>query len=331
MTESLMARVFQRAGRLDRGDLWFSDAPAQRTRPRFLGLWLYNVIAAALLLWQAGLWWTSTRHVENPVQQVASTTDEPASPVTAERSPELLPDTADLLLDTDMLALWQPVEPLPVEPYRAAAEPVEPNEPAPVVAAPQPDPTPQPNPIPAAEAAPVRPQTLTASVATQPPAAVSALQPIAPDDIQLGLTRAEALYRADDAVTAYYILRQLAEQAPDNSRIRELHGRLLVQDAAFTQLIERLAPPRTLVELEMLAFAWYQTGDYRSSVQGYRRLLADHRAPQPEWMLWLAIGSEQLSELEQAQQWYRQFLSRRQGQPESLVAFAQDRLRILAP
>ncbi|MFC3851939.1 hypothetical protein ACFOSD_03470 [Salinispirillum marinum] len=333
---ALMQRLFQRTGRLAEQDVWTSSSPVQSVAGSGLhrALWVLNAVAAGLLVWQGAVWWLLQTSVVEPSSKIIEgvVVDLPAlddTPIRVLAMPDLSPLHGGLRADTaDSEPMAEPEQPVTTAPVL---------ETAPIQAASTQEASQQ---APSAEsaspsieqpAASNTPQVATARVAE--PVADGATQwtELATDDVILGIRRAEGLHRSGDEATAYFILRQLNTNAPNDLDVRQAYARLLIQDEDFNTATDLLAAPQSVDELELLAFGYYQQGQFAQAVQAYRGLLAESTVPKPEWVLWLAIALEQVRQPTQAREHYQQYLGAAAGQPASLVQFAQERMRVLAP
>ncbi len=126
-------------------------------------------------------------------------------------------------------------------------------------------------------------------------------------------------------------LEHLAEwlREDDHTEVRQLYGRLLLRADRPQEARRVLRPQANTAEMELRAYADYQSGAYADAVRYYTRLLNEAPTVQTEWYLWLGIGSEQMQNPNEAIRYYRLYLREGQQQSTQLREYAQDRLRQL--
>lgn len=331
-----MQQLFQRTGRLSEQDVWTSSSPVQSVAGSRLHrtLWFLNAVAAGLLVWQGAVWWLLQTSAVEPSSEISETAvvDMPAFDDTTIRvlaMPDLSPLHGGLRADTaDREPMAEPEQSVTTAPALETA----PIPAASTQIANQQAPSAEPASPPIEPPATTNiPQVATARVAEPVVDGGAQWTELATDDVILGIRRAEGLHRSGDEATAYFILRQLNTNAPNDLDVRQAYARLLIQDEDFNTATDLLAAPQSVDELELLAFGYYQQGQFTQAVQAYRGLLAESTVAKPEWVLWLAIALEQVGQPAQAREHYQQYLSTTAGQPASLVQFAQERMRVLAP
>ncbi|MCH8550799.1 MAG: hypothetical protein LAT62_02605 [Natronospirillum sp.] len=116
----------------------------------------------------------------------------------------------------------------------------------------------------------------------------------------------------------------------DHTDVRQQYARLLLRDGQAETARYAVRPGHNRQELELRAYADYQAGAYSDARRHYEELLRRADNPQQEWYLWLAICNDHLQNDGQAILYFETYLNRTQGQPESLVRYARERLQQLS-
>lgn len=116
----------------------------------------------------------------------------------------------------------------------------------------------------------------------------------------------------------------------DHTDVRQEYARLLLRDGQAETARYAVRPGHNRQELELRAYADYQAGAYSDARRHYEELVRRADNPQQEWYLWLAICNEHLQNDGQAILYFETYLNRTQGQPESLIRYARERLQQLS-